>query len=55
MDSCVGLGERRNMCRFYWGNVKGRNCLADLGENGRIIVEWGIVGERGLFNNAFVC
>ena len=32
MDRCVGLGEGRNMCKFYWGNEKGRNCLADLGE-----------------------
>jgi hypothetical protein len=35
--------------------VKGRNCLVDLEENGRIIMEWIIEMGRGLFNDAFIC
>ena len=55
MDRCVGIGQRRNMCRSYWGNVKGRNYLADLEESGRVIMEWRIERGRGLFNDAFIC
>jgi hypothetical protein len=55
MDRCVGLGVRRNIGRSYWGNVKERNYLADLEENGRIIMEWRIERGRVLFNDAFIC
>jgi hypothetical protein len=35
--------------------VKGRNCFADLEENGRIIMEWRIERGRVLFNDALIC
>jgi hypothetical protein len=35
--------------------VKGRNYLADLEENGRIIMEWRIDKGKGLFNDALIC
>ena len=30
----------RNAYRFWWGNLKERNTLQDLGVVGRIILKW---------------
>ena len=34
------MGDRRGAYRFWWGNVRERDHLEDLGVDGRIIVKW---------------
>jgi hypothetical protein len=34
------MGERRGVCRFWWGNLKERDHLEDPDVDGGIIVRW---------------
>jgi hypothetical protein len=34
------MGERRDVYRIWWGNLKEREHLEDPGIDGRIIVRW---------------
>jgi hypothetical protein len=35
--TCVG--ERRNVYRVIWGNLKGRNYMENLGVGGRVVLK----------------
>lgn len=50
------LLERGEMhADFSGGDAKGTNYMGELGEYGRIILEWRIENEGGLFNDAVIC
>jgi len=38
--ACSTYGERRGLCRFWWGNLMERNCLGNLSVDERIILRW---------------
>jgi len=34
------MGDRRGVCRFWWGNLRERDHLEDPGVDGMIILRW---------------
>jgi hypothetical protein len=34
------MGERRGVCKFWWGNLRKRGHLEDQGVDRRIILRW---------------
>ena len=42
-----GLGERRGDAGFWWGNLRERDLLEDLGVDGRITLKWSLKQSVG--------
>ena len=40
MRHVAGMGERRGLYRFWWGNLPERDHLGDPGVDGKIILRW---------------
>ena len=43
------IGDKRGAQRFWWGNLRERDYLEDVGTDGRIILKW--IFRRGLGRN----